>query len=203
MARAWTEIYAYLVRPVAIYLAALVLVRLMGKRALGQLSLFDLVVMAGIGDIIVVVGLERRASIADGLVILGILGSLEILLSLLTFRWPWTAKLLEGRPTVLVRDGRLMSDNMGREHINRLDLQQELRKHGIDDPKQVKEATLEVSGKVSVIPRDESRDYLDRIFAELAALRRDLAALRAGASGGEKAGRDGSHAREFRGGKGE
>ncbi|MGE5550208.1 MAG: DUF421 domain-containing protein [Bacteroidota bacterium] len=179
MARAWAEVYAYLVRPVAIYLAALSLVRLMGKRALGQLSLFDLVVMAGIGDIIVVVGLERKVPIVDGLVVLGILAGLEILLSLMTFRWRWFARLIEGQPTILVRDGRLEKGNMLREHISLRDLRQELRKQGIDDPHQAKEVVLEACGKVSVIPREETPADTERILAELSALRRDLTELRA------------------------
>jgi uncharacterized membrane protein YcaP (DUF421 family) len=54
-------------RPILIYLIALTLVRLMGKRALGELSLFDLVIMAGIGDVITLVGLEKRISLSQGL----------------------------------------------------------------------------------------------------------------------------------------
>lgn len=178
MTRIWAELYAYLIRPVAVYLAALTLVRLMGKRALGQLSLFDLVVMAGIGDIIVVVGLERQVSVANGLVMLGILGGLEILMSLLTFRWPWFARLVEGKPTVLVRDGRPIERNLAREHISPGDLRQELRKEGLNEPSQAAEVVLEACGKVSVIPREDAQPVNERILAELAELRRELGALR-------------------------
>lgn len=178
MARIWAEIYAYLVRPIAVYLAALALVRLMGKRALGQLSLFDLVIMAGIGDIIVVVGLERRISVVDGLVMLGILSGLEILMSLATFRWRWFAGLVEGKPTILVRDGRPIERNLAREHISPRDLGQELRKHGLSQPGEAAEVVLEACGKVSVIPREEEKPVNDRILAELAELRREMSALR-------------------------
>lgn len=179
MARAWAEVYVFLVRPVAIYFAALILVRLMGKRALGQLSLFDLVVMAGIGDIIVVVGLEHKVPIVHGLVVLGILTGLEVLLSLLTFRWRWFARLVEGQPTILVRDGQLEKRNMFREHINLNDLRQELRKQGLDDPTQAKEVVLEACGKVSVIPSTEAVSGLSQVLAELSAIRKDMADLRA------------------------
>jgi len=171
------EVYAYIVRPAAIYFAALAIVRLMGKRALGQLSLFDLVVMAGIGDVIVVVGLERRVPLVDGFVVLGILGGLEVLLSLLAFRWRWFAWAVEGQPTVLVRDGRLNRRNMLREHISLRDLEQELRKQGIENPSTAKEVVLEACGKISVIAQEETEHSLGRVLAELSALRRDLSAL--------------------------
>jgi uncharacterized membrane protein YcaP (DUF421 family) len=178
MAPIGAEIYAYLLRPLSIYLAALAAVRLMGKRALGQLSLFDLVVMVGIGDIVVLVGLERKVPILDGLVMLGILGGLEILMTLLTFRWPWFARLVEGRPTTLVKDGQLLRGNMLREHISLSDLRQEMRKQGFSEPAEAKEVIMEACGKVSVIPREDLSRDLERVLAEVAALRRDLAATR-------------------------
>ena len=55
------------VKPILIYIGALVMVRLVGKRALGDLSLFDFVVMAGIGDVIILVGLENRVTLGQGL----------------------------------------------------------------------------------------------------------------------------------------
>ena len=179
MAPAWAEAYTYLLRPVVIYLAALTAVRLMGKRALGQLSLFDLVIMVGIGDIVVLVGLERSVGVIDGLVMLGILGGLEILMSLLTFRWPWFARIVEGQPTVLVRDGDVLKSNMAREHISLRDLNQEIRKQGMDNPAQAKEVVLEACGKVSVIPQEETPANLDRVLVELSSLRTEIAALSA------------------------
>lgn len=195
---AWSEIYAYLVRPVAIYIAAMTAVRLMGKRALGQLSLFDLVIMVGIGEIVVLVGLERQVDLVDGLVMLGILGSLEILMSLLVFRWPWFARLVEGQPTVLAREGHLLERNMRREHISLRDLRQELRKEGIDDLADVQEVVLEACGKISVIPRPETE--MRRVAAELAEIRRILADLaQRGAGSAEKTGSDESRDTEGNG----
>lgn len=175
MSAAWREIYSYLIRPVAIYFAALATVRLMGKRALGQLSLFDLVIMVGIGEIVVLVGLERKVGLVDGLFMLGLLGGLEILISALTFRWRWFARLLEGEPTVLVRRGRLLRHNLQREHISLRDLRQELRKKGLKDYREAEEVVLEACGKVSVIPREEVSQSLAEIRRELALLREELA----------------------------
>lgn len=176
------KILLFLLKPIAIYIAALALVRIMGKRALGQLSLFDLVIMAGIGDVIVVVALERKVPFQQGLGILALLGGLELLFSMLTFKSRFFRLLLEGKPTLLVKDGNVLKDNLAREHISRADLEQELRKLGVSRLSQVSTAVLEACGKFSVITKDEEPPVWEisnrQIFAELTALRQEVRELK-------------------------
>lgn len=165
-------------RPIFIYLIALTLVRLMGKRALGELSLFDLVIMAGIGDVITIVGLEKRISLSQGLFFLGILGGMEILLSMLSFKYPKLSKIIEGSPTVLIKHGRVIERNLRRENISTNDLLQELRRQGIEDPSLVERAVFESSGHFSVILKKPFGKNPDLDGRELAAIREELAAIR-------------------------
>ena len=151
----WITVGRFLIKPIAIYLAALVIVRFMGKRALGQLSLFDLVIMAGIGDVIVVVGLEQRVSFGKGLVILGLIGGLELFLSIASYRSPLFAQFFEGKPTILIKDGVILEENLAKEHISMADLRQELRKLGVSKISQVSQAVFEACGKFSVILKEE------------------------------------------------
>ena len=116
----WLELGRFVIKPIAIYLAALAMVRLMGKRALGQLSLFDLVIMAGIGDVIVVVGLEQRVPFQKGLFILALIGGLELFLSLVSYRSRFFSQLFEGEPTIIIKDGILIEKNLAKEHLPRL-----------------------------------------------------------------------------------
>lgn len=182
-----------MLRPIAIYIAALALVRILGKRALGQLSLFDLVIMAGIGDVIVVIALERQIPFEKGLFILGLLGGLELFLSKLTFGSPFFARLLEGKPTLLIKDGVLIEQNLAKEHISRSDLRQELRKLGVANLSQVAQGVLEACGNFSVIMKDEKDEcpilrvsglpeqecpVLNELYQEVTALRLELKALR-------------------------
>ncbi|MGI5853245.1 MAG: DUF421 domain-containing protein [Bacillota bacterium] len=166
------------VRTVVIYLVALFVVRLMGKRALGTLSLFDFVIMVGIGDIIVMVGVEGSVSLISGISVLVLLGVLELLFSLLTFKSKVAARILEGMPTVLVQNGKLMHENMTKEHVSLADLKQELRKEGVSQISSVKEALLEACGKFSVILKDDvepmSREETRDQFEEIATLKRDV-----------------------------
>ncbi len=174
----WWEVVRFIVKPIAIYVVALTVVRWMGKRALGTLSLFDLVIMAGIGDVIVVVGLEQRVPFERGLLILGLLGTLELIFSKLAYRSKFFAGLLEGKPTILIKDGKLIESNLEKEHISHADLRQELRKQGVAKASQVSQAILEACGKFSVILRDEEDPISNtRLYHEMTALRRQVEEL--------------------------
>ncbi|MCL6588355.1 MAG: DUF421 domain-containing protein [Firmicutes bacterium] len=175
----WSTIFQYTVKPVAIYLAALALVRIMGKRALGQLGLFDLVIMAGIGDVIVVVALEQRVPFQKGLLILGMLGGMELLFSALTFRSKFFARLLEGKPTILIKDGAPIPENLAKEHISPTDLKQELRQRGVTRIGQVSQAVLEACGKFSVITKEEPEPVSNQqLLEEVTLLRQELKELK-------------------------
>lgn len=169
---------------ISIYIVALIVVRFMGKRALGQLSLFDLVIMAGIGDLIVVVGMDKQVSFIKGVLIILVLGGFELFFSMLSYRSKLMANLLEGKPTLLVNDGIMIEENMAREHISRSDLSQELRQQGVVKISQVSKAVLEACGKISVIVKEDEElpaanaqliDELVRIRQELTDIKEKLA----------------------------
>jgi uncharacterized membrane protein YcaP (DUF421 family) len=179
----WPEFGYFSLNMLAIYLAALIVVRIMGKRALGELSLFDFVIMVGIGDVIVVVGLEQQVPLIRGLLILIWLGVLEFGFSLLTFRSGFFRRLVEGTPTLLIKDGKLNEVNLAKEHISRADLYQELRRQGVSQIDQVSRAILEACGKFSVILKDDLTEAKDtdrylQLLQEITLLRRELMELK-------------------------
>lgn len=176
------RIALFVINLLGIYIAALATVRLMGKRALGELSLFDLVIMVGIGEVIVIVGLEQQVSFTEGLLILILLGLMEYSMSWLTFKYRFLADLLEGKPTLLIKDGRIIERNLAREHISLSDLRQELRKQGISDLSRVSRAVLESCGQFSVICLDDvnsqSESDENSIHCELAQIKAELRKIR-------------------------
>lgn len=174
------NIFYTILKFVSVYIVALIIVRLMGKRALGQLSLFDLVIMAGIGDLIVVVGIEQQVSFLKGVLIISVLGGLELFFSMLTYRSPLIAGILEGKPTLLIDNGILLEENLAKEHISYLDLRQELRKQGVAKISQVSKGVLEACGKISVILKEDGPEQIDngQLLDELMAIRRELAELK-------------------------
>lgn len=175
----WFLTLTTVVKLIFIYIVALIIVRLMGKRALGQLSLFDLVIMAGIGDVIIVVGMDQNVPFIKGVLILLVLGGLELFFSMLAYRSKLMARLLEGEPTVLVEDGRLLKENMARENISLSDLRQELRQQGVVNISQVSKAVLEACGKISVILKEDQEPVANRqLLEELTLIRQELADLK-------------------------
>jgi len=174
------NIFYSIVKFVSIYLVALIIVRLMGKRALGQLSLFDLVIMAGIGDVIIVVGMEQQVPFLKGVLIIAVLGGLELFFSMLSYRSKFMAGLVEGKPTLLIDNGVLLEENLAKEHISHLDLRQELRQQGVVKISQVSKAVFETCGKISVIVKEDEPEPVanERLLEELVAIRRELADLK-------------------------
>lgn len=139
-----------------IYLIVLVIIRIMGKRALGELSAFDFVVIIGIGDILVLVDVEHKVTIIDGTVALVTLVLLEYIMSVLTFNSKLATRLIEGRPTVMIDNGKILYENLKKEKFNYSDIMQELRKQGVKDVTEVEKGIFEACGKFSVILSDDA-----------------------------------------------
>ncbi len=142
-----------LLRMTAIFAVALIVVRIMGNRAVGQLSPFDFVLLVGVGDIVANVAMGDNSSIligAEGLV--GLL-LLQQLLARLSLKSNFLRKLFEGTPVEIIENGRILDKNLTKTQFNLDDLRQELHKQGLDfsNVKDIRLARLESCGEFSVI----------------------------------------------------
>jgi len=155
-----------IIRMVAIFAVALVVVRAMGNRAVGQLSPFDFVLMVGIGDIVANVAMDKSETLllgAEGLVGLLIL---QKLLSYLALKNTTLRKWFEGVPVTLIENGKILPKNFIKHHVNYDDLRQELHKTGMDmtNIKDIKVARLESCGDFSIILTSEAEPLTRRDF---------------------------------------
>lgn len=140
-------------RAAVVYTFLLVAFRLCGKRQLGQLSAFDLVVVLLISNVLQNAMIGDDNSLAGG-----IIGAVTILVlnsgvAYLTFRFKRVDRVVEHSPTVLVRHGRIIRDNLRRERLGPRDLRAALRHHGIVSIRDIRYAFLEEDGHVSVVTR--------------------------------------------------
>jgi uncharacterized membrane protein YcaP (DUF421 family) len=171
-----------LARPVIIYLVLVVLLRLFGKRELAQLNPFDLVVLLSLSNTVQNAIIGDDNSVTGG--IIGAFGLLAInwLVVRVLFRSPKLTRALEGRATVLIRDGKLDSRALDKEALTREELLQVVHKQGFEDFDKVHSCVLEPNGTFYVEAFEPSVD--DKRHAELMAkidaLAREMAALRAG-----------------------
>lgn len=142
---------------VVLFAVALIVVRLMGSRTVGQLSPFDFIIMVGIGDIIVTASMDKGQTLFTGIEGLVALLVLQQLLSYLSLKNITLRKWFEGTPVVLIQEGKIIRENFVKTNFNYDDLRQELHKQGMDmtDLSEIKLARLESCGAFSIIKKPE------------------------------------------------
>jgi uncharacterized membrane protein YcaP (DUF421 family) len=143
-------------RATVIYVFLLVLIRFLGKRTVGHSSAFDFMVALVLGEL-VDEPIYGDVGLPQAFVALGVIGGWHAINQLLSYRSERFDRLTGGAPAVLVRDGAVDRDAMARERINDEDLRSLLRLHGLEDVGDVALATLEPSGRLSVLTRPEAR----------------------------------------------
>jgi uncharacterized membrane protein YcaP (DUF421 family) len=147
-----------LLRSVAVYTFLLVAFRLCGKRQLGQLSAFDLVVLLIISNVVQNAVIGNDNSLGGGLLGATTILLLNLLVAYVSFRFRRADRVIEHSPTMLVRHGRILRENLRRERLGPRDLRAALRHHGVISIRDIRYAFLEEDGHVSVItgrPRGE------------------------------------------------
>ena len=152
----------FVLRAGGMYFMALIMVRLLGKRALGELGPFDFVVMTGVGHTVVSIALDRSIPVYEGVIILATLAGLEYLMGYAALKNQRLSHLINGKPVILIDNGRIIRKNLAREKFNLDDLLQELRKQGIRDIDEVDKGILESCGGFSVIMKQDDEPVTRR-----------------------------------------
>ncbi len=143
-------------KTVVIYLFLVVGLRLLGKRELGQMSVYDLVLIVLIANSVQNAMLGSDNTLFGGLVAALTLLLINRALTALLLRRPNIRHWMLGDPVLIVRDGKLLQDVMRREGLTREHLLAAMREHGIGDLEQVQMAVLEVDGAISIVPKESS-----------------------------------------------
>jgi len=139
-------------RTLAVYVALLLLLRLAGKRELGQMTTFDLVVVLIISNAVQNAMVGANVSLTAGIAAAATLLVANAAVDRAGLRSAWLRDRIRGVPALLIHDGAVIPENLRRERIDEDELMQALREHGVDDIRSVKTAVLEVDGTISVIP---------------------------------------------------
>lgn len=151
MTTPWWEL---ILRGAVVYLSVLVLLRVSGKRSVGQLAPFDLVLLLLISEAVSQALTAGDDSIGSGIVLVVVMLLLDAGIGLLS-RWRRAERTIEGKPRFLIRNGRVDYRTMRSEQISRNDLLSSLRQNGCFRPSEVEYAVLETSGRISVKKREK------------------------------------------------
>ena len=145
---------AIALRTAIIYVFILAGFRLMGKREIGQMTPFDLVLLL-IANAVQNAMTGPDTSVAGGVAAAGVL----FLINFCVDRWMLGHRLVRrwfmGSPTLLIHDGEILDDHLRREGIARETLEAALREHGVFSPADVSLAVLEMDGSISVLKKDD------------------------------------------------
>lgn len=150
----WWE---FALRGVVVYLFLLVFLRLTGKRQTGQYAPFDLVLLLILSNAVQNSMNAGDNSLVGGLISAATLMACHVALAHLTFRMPRLARLVDGRPQVLVRGGQLDTGLMRQELLTPDDVAAALRAGGCLHVHEVERATIETNGTITVVLRSTGR----------------------------------------------
>lgn len=142
-------------RAVVIYFFLWFVTRVVGKRELGQMSAFELVLLVTMGDLIQQGVTQEDYSVTGAVLAVGTFALLIVLFSWVSWRFPRTRRALEGLPVVVVQDGRMLDQAMRHERLSDTELLEGLREQGIDDLAKVRVGVLEPDGKLSFFTAED------------------------------------------------
>ncbi|GMV51603.1 DUF421 domain-containing protein [Nitrospirales bacterium NOB] len=149
-------------RGATMYLFLLVVFRLAGRRTLAQTTVFDLALLLIISEATQNAMLGQDYSVTHGILVILTLVGLDILLSLLKQRAPFLARWIDGKPLVLIDEGRPLGDLMRRARVDLEDILRAGREQGVEGLHRIRYAVLETSGTISIIPRNADEELEGR-----------------------------------------
>ncbi len=146
-------------RTAAIYLVVLLLLRVAGKRELGQMTPFDLVVILLISNAVQNAMTGPDTSLTGGVVAAATLIVVNLVVSRVGRRIPFLSRAFSGSPTLLVNDGEVIQSHLRREDVTVEEIEMAAREHGVGSLDEVRAAILEIDGSISVIPKEGSTSH--------------------------------------------
>jgi uncharacterized membrane protein YcaP (DUF421 family) len=129
--------------------------RLIGRRELGKLQVFDLLLFIVIGDLVQQGITQSDYSITGLVLVVSTICLLTVFVSYVSFRFPRVRPLLEGEPVVVLEDGQLIEENLKRTRLTLDDIEEAARLDQIASLDEVRWAVFENGGSISFIPKEQ------------------------------------------------
>ncbi|MFC3745350.1 YetF domain-containing protein [Paenibacillus sp. GCM10012306] len=150
------QITYHILMTVLMYFFIFLCLRIMGKREIGKLSVFDLTISIMIAEIAVFVIDDIKRPVYEGIVPMATLVLIQVLVAQLGLKSRKLRMFMDGKPSILISDGKLHRGEMRKQRYNIDDLLLQLRGQNIDNPADVEFAILEASGQLTIIEKNKS-----------------------------------------------
>lgn len=145
--------YTLFFRTIITYILLVSAMRFMGKRQLGELELSELVITMLLSELASIPIADNTIPLTFSLIPIGILISVEVIISYLAIKNRKVKKLIGGSPSIIINKGRLCKNEMAKDRLSLDELMSQLRLKDISDISDVEYAILEENGQISVIPK--------------------------------------------------
>ncbi len=145
------------VRTLILYGVVVLTMRLMGKRQIGQLEPFELVITIMIAELAAIPMEDRAIPLLNGLIPIFILFFLQVSISYLNLKSFWLRTYMDGSPSIVIRNGKICISQLSKARYNINELLEQLRLKGYFNISDVEHAILETSGNLSVLPKSQKR----------------------------------------------
>ncbi|MBQ2938592.1 MAG: DUF421 domain-containing protein [Clostridia bacterium] len=151
-------------RSILLYILVLVVMRLMGKREIGQLQPFELTIAIMIADLASIPMADSGIPISNGIIpILGLL-VMHMIISIINMKSIKAREIICGKPSILIHRGKIDEKALKKERFTINELQERLRGNGVVNLGDVEYAILETNGEVTVIQKPEKRNTIPEDF---------------------------------------
>lgn len=144
-----------LIRSIVSFIILLVLTRIMGKKQLSQMTLFDYVIGITIGSIAASMSVDPNIQISNGIISLVIWGLFSTILGYVAMKSRKFLQLSDGRPTILIKNGKIIDHSLKKNQLTIDELMMLLREKGVFNLKEVETAIFETNGELSILKKTE------------------------------------------------
>ena len=158
------DIIGVALRTLLVLIVVFILVKIMGKKQISQMNIYDYIIGITIGSIAADISLDIKKDVIAGITSLAIYGCFSALVTYLTMKSLNIRRLVNGTPRVLMYKGKILYDSLKKEGIDVNDLLSEARGQGYFDLSQINYAILETSGKVSFLLKKTLPPLLAKIW---------------------------------------
>ncbi|MGE5372765.1 MAG: YetF domain-containing protein [Solirubrobacterales bacterium] len=144
-------------RTLILFTFVVLLVRVMGKRQIGQLQPYELVIIIMISELAAIPMQDTRIPLLAGLIPILVLATAQVAVSYAALKSDRARGVICGRPSVLIENGKIVEEELRRQRYNINDLLEQLRSKDAANIADVEYAILETSGQLSIIPKSQKR----------------------------------------------
>lgn len=144
-----------IIRTIILYFFSVLIIRLMGKRQIGELQPHELVMTFMISDLASLSMQDMRFPLLLAILPMATLLVTKVILTEIELRSSFVRKLMDGKPDVIIRNGEIVPEVMKRQKLNIYDILEEVREKGILDLNEIEYAILENNGDISIFTKDE------------------------------------------------